>query len=92
MGARAGRSAKLNERLIIVRVSGYGQTGPMPDRPGFASVGEAMGGIRYINGFPDSAPPRFGISLGDTLTALFAFEGLMMAPTGATPPAAARAR
>lgn len=70
---------KHNDRLIIVRVSGYGQTGPYADRPGFASVGEAMGGIRYINGFPDSPPPRFGISLGDTLTALFAFEGLMMA-------------
>jgi crotonobetainyl-CoA:carnitine CoA-transferase CaiB-like acyl-CoA transferase len=70
---------KDNPRLIVVRVSGYGQTGPYADRPGFASVGEAMGGIRYINGFPDSAPPRFGISLGDTLTALFAFEGLLMA-------------
>ena len=69
----------INPRLIIVRVSGYGQTGPYADRPGFASVGEAMGGIRHINGFPDRAPPRFGISLGDTLTALFAFEGLMMA-------------
>ncbi|MGD9915528.1 MAG: CaiB/BaiF CoA transferase family protein [Rhizobiaceae bacterium] len=68
-----------NPRLIIVRVSGYGQTGPYADRPGFASVGEAMGGIRYINGFPDQPPPRFGISLGDTLTAMFAFEGLMMA-------------
>ncbi len=69
----------INPRLVIVRVSGYGQTGPYADRPGFASVGEAMGGIRHINGFPDRAPPRFGISLGDTLTALFAFEGLMMA-------------
>ncbi len=65
--------------LIMVRVSGYGQTGPYSERPGFASVGEAMGGIRHINGFPDQPPPRFGISLGDTLTALFAFEGLMMA-------------
>lgn len=68
-----------NPRLVIVRVSGYGQTGPYSDRPGFASVGEAMGGIRHINGFPGQAPPRFGISLGDTLTAMFAFEGLMMA-------------
>ncbi len=70
---------RMNPRLIIVRVSGFGQTGPYSGRPGFASVGEAMGGIRYINGFPDQPPPRFGISLGDTLTALFAFEGLMMA-------------
>lgn len=69
----------INPRLIIVRVSGYGQTGPYADRPGFASVGEAIGGIRHINGFPDQPPPRFGISLGDSLTALFAFEGLLMA-------------
>lgn len=68
-----------NPGLVIVRVSGFGQTGPNSGRPGFASVGEAMGGIRYINGFPDQPPPRFGISLGDTLTALFAFEGLLMA-------------
>jgi formyl-CoA transferase/succinyl-CoA--D-citramalate CoA-transferase len=70
---------QINPGLVIVRVSGFGQTGPYAGRPGFASVGEAMGGIRYINGFPDQPPPRFGISLGDTLTALFAFEGLMMA-------------
>lgn len=70
---------QLNPRLVIVRVSGYGQTGPYSERPGFASVGEALGGIRYINGYPDQPPPRFGISLGDTVTALFAFEGLMMA-------------
>lgn len=68
-----------NPRLVIVRVSGYGQTGPYAGKPGFASVGEAMSGIRYINGYPDMPPPRFGISLGDSLTALFAFEGLMMA-------------
>ena len=60
-------------------MSGFGQTGPYAARPGFASVGEAMGGIRYVNGFPDQPSPRFGISLGDTLTALFAFEGLLMA-------------
>ncbi len=70
---------EINPGLIIVRVSGFGQTGPYAGRPGFVSVGGAMGGIRYINGFPDQPPPRFGISLGDTLTALFAFEGLIMA-------------
>lgn len=69
----------INPGLVIVRVSGFGQTGPYAARPGFASVGEAMGGIRYVNGFPDQPSPRFGISLGDTLTALFAFEGLLMA-------------
>lgn len=69
----------LNPRLVIVRVSGFGQTGRYAARPGFASVGEAMSGLRYINGYPDMPPPRYGISLGDTLTALFAFEGMMMA-------------
>lgn len=69
----------LNPRLVVVRVSGFGQTGPYSDRPGFASVGEALSGLRYINGYPHMPPPRYGISLGDTLTALFAFEGLLMA-------------
>ena len=69
----------INPSLIIARVSGFGQTGPYSDRPGFASVGEAMGGLRYINGFPDQPPPRSGISLGDTLTGLFAAQGILMA-------------
>ncbi len=69
----------INPRLIIARVSGYGQTGPYAGRAGFASVSEAMGGIRYINGFPDQPPPRMGISLGDSLAALFATEGILMA-------------
>ncbi|MGR3360552.1 MAG: CaiB/BaiF CoA transferase family protein [Paracoccus sp. (in: a-proteobacteria)] len=73
------RLHRINPGLVIVRVSGFGQTGPYASRPGFASVGEAMSGLRYINGYPDMPPPRFGISLGDTLTALFAFEGMMMA-------------
>ncbi len=70
---------KINPRLVICRVSGFGQTGPYASRPGFASVGEAMGGIRYINGFPDQPPPRSGISLGDTLTGMFAVQGMLMA-------------
>lgn len=68
-----------NPRLVIARVSGYGQTGPYADRPGFASAGEAVGGLRYINGFPDQAAPRAGISLGDSLAALFAVQGILMA-------------
>ena len=68
-----------NPGLIIARVSGYGQTGPYADRAGFASVGEAMGGMRYINGFPDQPPPRSGISLGDSLAAMFATQGVLMA-------------
>ncbi|MBJ8342201.1 CoA transferase [Antrihabitans sp. YC3-6] len=70
---------EINPKLVIVRISGFGQTGPYATRPGFASVGEAMGGLRYINGFPGQVPPRSGISLGDTLAALFALEGLLMA-------------
>jgi crotonobetainyl-CoA:carnitine CoA-transferase CaiB-like acyl-CoA transferase len=70
---------KINPGLIISRVSGYGQTGPYADRPGFASVGEAMGGMRYINGFPNQPPPRTGLSLGDTLTGMFAAQGILMA-------------
>ena len=70
---------RINPALIIARISGYGQDGPYAERPGFASVGEALGGLRYINGYPDQPPPRNGISLGDTLTGMFAAQGLLMA-------------
>jgi crotonobetainyl-CoA:carnitine CoA-transferase CaiB-like acyl-CoA transferase len=69
----------LNLGLVYARVTGYGQTGRYRDRPGFASGGEAIGGLRYINGHPDQAPPRSGISLGDTLAAQSAFQGILMA-------------
>ena len=69
----------INPGLIIARVSGFGQTGPYSSRPGFASVGEAMGGLRFINGFPDQPPPRTGISLGDSLAGMFATQGVLMA-------------
>ena len=68
-----------NPRCIYARVSGYGQTGRYRDRPGFASAGEAVGGLRYINGYPGQAPPRSGISLGDTLAAQSAFQGVLLA-------------
>jgi succinyl-CoA---D-citramalate CoA-transferase len=68
-----------NPKLVIARVSGYGQTGPYAPRAGFASVAEAMGGIRYINGFPDEPPPRIHISLGDSLAAMFAVQGILAA-------------
>ncbi|MFM7553087.1 MAG: CaiB/BaiF CoA transferase family protein, partial [Actinomycetota bacterium] len=68
-----------NPRLIYARVSGYGQTGRYKDRVGFAAAGEAMGGLRYFNGYPGQAPPRAGITLGDTLAAKQAFEGILMA-------------
>src|SRR3989442_5926384 len=61
---------ELNPGLILVRVSGFGQTGPYRDQPGFGSVGEAMGGIRYITGEPGQTPVRPNISFGDSLAAL----------------------
>ena len=68
-----------NPHLIIARVSGYGQTGPYSHRPGYASAGEAAGGLRYLNGFPDQPPPRMGVSMGDSLAGLFALQGVLMA-------------
>jgi crotonobetainyl-CoA:carnitine CoA-transferase CaiB-like acyl-CoA transferase len=65
--------------VVYARVSGYGQTGRYTDRAGFASAGEAIGGLRHINGYPGQAPPRSGISLGDTLAAQSAFQGILLA-------------
>jgi crotonobetainyl-CoA:carnitine CoA-transferase CaiB-like acyl-CoA transferase len=70
---------ELNPRLIYARITGYGQTGRYRDRPGFAAASEAISGLRYINGYPDQAPPRCGISIGDTLAAQSAFTGIMLA-------------
>ncbi|MBS4021115.1 MAG: CoA transferase [Dethiobacter sp.] len=70
---------KDNPGLIMVRISGFGQDGPYRDKTGFGSVGEAMGGLRYITGYPDLAPPRIGIAIGDSLAAMFGFMGAMMA-------------
>jgi succinyl-CoA--D-citramalate CoA-transferase len=69
----------LNPRLIMVRVSGFGQTGPYRDKAGFGSIGEAMGGIRAVTGFPDRPPARIGISIGDSLAAVFATVGALTA-------------
>ena len=63
----------------MLRVSGYGQTGPYKDRPGFGVVGEAMGGLRHLSGEPDRPPVRVGISIGDSLTALHGVIGILMA-------------
>ncbi len=70
---------KTNPRLVLVRVSGYGQTGPYRDRAGFGSVAEAMGGIRALTGYPDRPTVRVGISLGDNLAATFGALGAVMA-------------
>jgi len=69
----------LNPKLTLVRISGYGQTGPYRDRPGFGAIGEAMGGIRYTTGNPDSPPARVGVSLGDSLASLHGVIGALMA-------------
>ena len=68
-----------NPQLVIARVSGEGQTGPRASRPGFAATAEALSGLRYLNGFPGGPPPRHGLSMGDTVAALFAFNGILTA-------------
>ena len=71
--------AKSNPRLVMVRLSGFGQTGPYKDRPGFGAIGESMGGMRYITGYADRAPVRVGISIGDSLAAMFGVIGALSA-------------
>jgi formyl-CoA transferase len=71
--------SKINPGLIYVRLSGYGQTGPYRERPGFGSIAEAMGGMRYVTGFPDRPPVRMNLSIGDTLAALHAVVGALSA-------------
>ena len=68
-----------NPATIMVRLSGFGQTGPMKDQPGFGAIGESMGGMRYVSGHPDRPPVRIGISIGDSVAALHGVIGAMMA-------------
>jgi crotonobetainyl-CoA:carnitine CoA-transferase CaiB-like acyl-CoA transferase len=68
-----------NPATIMVRLSGYGQTGPMKDLPGFGAIGESMGGLRYVSGHADRPPVRVGISIGDSVAALHGVIGAMMA-------------
>jgi len=68
-----------NPATIMVRLSGYGQTGPLKDLPGFGAIGESMGGMRYVSGHPDRPPMRIGISIGDSVAALHGVIGAMMA-------------
>ena len=68
-----------NRGIILVRVSGYGQTGPDSHKAGYASVAEAASGLRHMNGFPGGPPPRLALSLGDTLAGMFAAQGAMAA-------------
>jgi len=71
--------AAANPGVIMVRISGYGQTGPYRGRPGFGVIGEAMGGLRHVTGTPDRPPSRTGISIGDTLSALYGVIGALLA-------------
>ena len=70
---------KVNPSIIMTRVSGYGQTGPYREKPGFGSVAEAIGGLRYLTGYPDLPPVRVGIALGDLVAGLYAVIGTLMA-------------
>jgi len=70
---------KINPGLVVTRVTGFGQTGPYAERAGYGSIGEAMGGIRYVTGDPDRPPARAGVSLGDSLAATFATLGTLVA-------------
>jgi len=71
--------SKKNPGLVMVRLSGYGQTGPYKDKPGFGSIGEAMGGLRHVTGYPDRPPVRVGVSLGDAIASLYGVIGALMA-------------
>ncbi len=69
----------INPKLVLVRISGFGQTGPYRDRPGFGAIGEAMGGVRYTTGDPSIPPSRVGVSLGDSLASMHGVMGALMA-------------
>jgi crotonobetainyl-CoA:carnitine CoA-transferase CaiB-like acyl-CoA transferase len=71
--------SRVNPSLVMVRVSGYGQTGPYKDRPGFAAIAESFGGLRYLTGYPDRPPVRVGVSIGDTLASLYGVIGALLA-------------
>ena len=78
-GLAPDRLLELNPKLIVLRISGYGQTGPYRDRPGFGVVAEAMGGLRHLTGEPGRVPVRVGVSIGDTLASLHGVIGILLA-------------
>jgi len=71
--------SQINPSLVMVRVSGYGQTGPYKDRPGFGAIAESLGGLRYLTGYPNRPPVRVGVSIGDTLASLYGVIGALLA-------------
>ncbi len=70
---------EVNPSVILTRISGYGQTGPYREKAGFGSVAEAVGGLRYLTGYPDLPPVRVGIAIGDMVAGLYAVIGTLMA-------------
>jgi formyl-CoA transferase len=92
LGPGARRAAGANPGLVMLRISGYGQTGPYRDRPGFGVVAEAMGGLRHLTGEPGRVPVRVGVSIGDTLASLHGVIGILMALQHRHKPASARPR
>jgi formyl-CoA transferase len=70
---------EINPGLVMVRLSGFGQTGPMAKQPGFGAIGESMGGLRYVTGFADRSPVKTGVSIGDSIAALWGALGALMA-------------
>jgi len=73
------RLSEVNPRLVMVRISGFGQTGPYRDQPGFGAIGESVGGLRYLTGYPDRPPVRVGVSIGDSIAALHGVIGALTA-------------
>jgi formyl-CoA transferase len=71
--------SRANPKLVLVRISGYGQTGPYRERPGFAAIAEGMAGLRYVTGFPDRPPVRPNLSIGDTIASLHGVIGALIA-------------
>lgn len=69
----------MNPSIVLTRISGYGQTGPYREKAGFGSVAEAVGGLRYLTGYPDLPPVRVGIAIGDMVAGLYAVIGTLMA-------------
>jgi len=78
-GLGPDRLQAANPKLVMVRISGFGQDGPYRDRPGYGSTGESMGGLRYVTGFPDRPPLKMGVSIGDAIAALYATIGTLAA-------------
>ncbi len=82
LGLGPAELAAANPEVILVRLSGFGQDGPYRDRAGFGSVAEAMGGLRFLTGYPDRPPTRVGVSLGDSVAGIYAALGTVLALLG----------